>query len=62
MFGGVNMKYDYEELILVAQDTEIEDCADCEYRGCKCKGQCGKITSIYNPHIVVMLKEKILEV
>lgn len=35
----------YEEKILAMQDSIMEDCAECEYKG-KCKSQCSEIKSV----------------
>ena len=38
--------YDYEEKILISQDSMEEDCTNCPYKGINCKNQCSKIKSV----------------
>ena len=41
---------DYEEMILARQESEADDCTDCEYKG-NCHNQCMEINYIYNPNL-----------
>ena len=40
----------WEDVILERQESEAEDCSDCEYKG-KCRNQCMEIQKIYNPNL-----------
>lgn len=55
MFYFFDLKYnsaldypDYEEKILIAQESEDDDCVSCPYK-MKCRNQCMKEEKIYNP-------------
>lgn len=41
---------DYEEIILIIQDSESCECATCEYKD-NCKSQCMEERVIYNPNL-----------
>ena len=41
---------DYEEMILARQESEADDCTDCEYKG-NCHNQCMEIHCVYNPNL-----------
>lgn len=41
---------DWEDAILIRQESEAEECATCPYRGDKCRNQCMEIKSVYNPY------------
>ena len=41
--------FDYEEMILECQESEEDECKNCPYKKEKCKNQCMKIQTIYNP-------------
>ena len=41
---------DYEEMILARQESEADDCTDCEYKE-NCHNQCMEIHCIYNPNL-----------
>lgn len=40
----------WEDVILERQESEAEDCSDCEYKE-KCRNQCMEIQKIYNPNL-----------
>lgn len=41
---------DYEEMILARQESEADDCTDCEYKE-NCHNQCMEVNCIYNPNL-----------
>ena len=49
---------DYEYLILANcdDDSTIDECSNCSYKGELCNSQCMEVTEIYNPYIQQMLK------
>lgn len=42
----------YEDAILNRQEIENDDCKNCKFVGVKCKNQCEKIYTVYNPIIL----------
>ena len=43
--------HSYEYVILDAQDSQSDECHDCEYKGSACRNQCMELKPIYNPKI-----------
>ena len=41
----------YEYAILETQDSQSDECHDCEYKGSVCRNQCMELKPIYNPKI-----------
>ena len=41
----------YESAILEMQESEADDCADCPYKGNKCRSQCMSPGGITNPNL-----------
>lgn len=37
--------------ILNAQESEIEDCHDCEFKSNACRNQCMELETIHNPNL-----------
>lgn len=38
----------YEDAILSAQESEVDECHDCEYKGNACRSQCMESKPVYN--------------
>lgn len=43
--------HSYEYAILDAQDSQSDECHDCEYKGSVCRNQCMELKTIYNPNL-----------
>lgn len=43
--------HSYEDAILEAQDSQSDECHDCEYKGSACRNQCMELKTIYNPNL-----------
>lgn len=42
----------WEDKILNRQDSEVDGCATCAYRG-NCKNECTEVREVYNPYLPV---------
>lgn len=47
----------YEDLILARQESEAEDCTDCEHKE-NCRSQCMQEKKLYNPVIEAYLNRR----
>ena len=43
--------YDWEDAILIRQESEVDECTICPHKCEKCKNQCMEITEVYNPFL-----------
>lgn len=43
---------DWEDAILIRQDSQADECTNCPHKGEKCKSQCMEIKSTYNPYLI----------
>lgn len=43
---------DWEDAILIRQESEADKCATCPHKGEKCRNQCMEIKNIYNPYLI----------
>lgn len=42
---------DWEDAILIQQESEAEECTTCPYRDNECRNQCMEIKNVYNPYL-----------
>lgn len=43
--------HSYEDAILNTQDSQSDECHDCEFKGTACHNQCMELKPIYNPNL-----------
>ena len=49
---------DWEDGILIRQESEADECVTCPYRKDECRNQCMKIKSVYNPYLINIWRGK----
>ena len=49
--SGYLMDLSDEDVALIDQEDETDECHDCEYKGDACRNQCMELKSIYNPNL-----------